>query len=147
MKLMKNLLLDIEEGVGIVQCDRPDALNALNNELIKELSALIDWAKDVEAVNVFILTGDGDKAFVSGADVLAMQPMNVRQGKEFASLGQELLHKIEEFEKSIIAAINGFALGGWTEILMACDIKIAYEKAKLGQPEVKIGIIPGFGGT
>ena len=93
------------------------------------------------------MTGSGDKAFVAGADIPVMLPMDVQQGKEFAFLGQGVLHRIEEFEKPIIAAINGFALGGGTEISMACDIRIASERAKFGQPEVKLGIIPGFGGT
>lgn len=147
MKHLTNLLFAVENGIGIIKFNRPHVLNALNVEVLQELSGLLDWLKEAAEVQVIILTGKGDKAFVAGADIPVMQPMNVQQGKEFAYLGQELLHKIEEYEKPIIAAINGFALGGGTEISMACDIRIASDKARFGQPEVKLGIIPGFGGT
>jgi len=142
-----NLLYGIEDGIGIIKFNRPKVLNALNIDVLRELDGLLEEIRADEAVRVIILTGSGDKAFVAGADIPVMLPMNVQEGKEFAYMGQGLLHKMEEFEKPIIAAINGFALGGGTEISMACDIRIASEKAKFGQPEVKLGIIPGFGGT
>ena len=142
-----NFLYEVENGVGIIQFNRPKVLNALNIEVLRELDCLLEEIRNDEAVRVIILTGAGGKSFVAGADIPVMAPMNVQEGKEFAYMGQGLLHKIEEFEKPVIAAINGFALGGGTEISMACDIRIASEKAKFGQPEVKLGIIPGFGGT
>lgn len=147
MKSLTNLLFEVNDGIGVIKFNRPQVLNALNVEVLQELSFLLNYLRGKEEVQVVILTGNGDKAFVAGADIPAMLPLNVQQGKEFAFLGQELLHMIEEFEKPIIAAINGFALGGGTEIAMACDIRIASARAKFGQPEVKLGIIPGFGGT
>lgn len=144
---MENLLYEVENGIGIIQFNRPKVLNALNVDVLRELNALLEEIREDESVRVVILTGSGEKAFVAGADIPVMLPMNVQEGKEFGYLGQGLLHKIEEFEKPIIAAINGFALGGGTEISMACDIRIASDNAKFGQPEVKLGIIPGFGGT
>lgn len=146
-KNFENLLYEQADGIGIIAFNRPKVLNALNISVLEELSELLDLVRDDEGARVIILTGSGDKAFVAGADIPVMLPMNVQQGKEFAFLGQALLHKIEEFEKPVIAAINGFALGGGTEISMACDIRIASDKARFGQPEVKLGIIPGFGGT
>lgn len=143
----ETLLYEQADGIGIIRFNRPKVLNALNLTVLEELSELLDHVRDDEEARVIILTGSGEKSFVAGADIPVMLPMDVRQGKEFAFLGQKLLHKIEEYEKPIIAAINGFALGGGTEISMACDIRIASEKARFGQPEVKLGIIPGFGGT
>lgn len=144
---MNTLLFEKQDKVGIIKFNRPKVLNALNLEVLHELWDLLDQIRNDDEVNVVVLTGNHPKSFVAGADIPVMKPMNVQEGKEFAYLGQALLHKIEEFEKPIIAAINGFALGGGTEISMACDIRIASDKAKFGQPEVNLGIIPGFGGT
>lgn len=147
MKTYQTLLFEQDGGIGIIKFNRPKVLNALNRTVLEELNELLDSVREDASIHVVILTGNSEKSFVAGADIPVMLPMNVQEGKEFAYQGQALLHKMEEFEKPIIAAINGFALGGGTEISMACDIRIASEKAKFGQPEVKLGIIPGFGGT
>jgi enoyl-CoA hydratase len=144
---LANVLLQKEEKIAIVTINRPKALNALNSETLKELDIIIDEiAKDDEILAV-ILTGAGDKAFVAGADISEMQNMNVLEGRAFAILGNKIFRKLETLEKPVIAAVNGFALGGGCELSMACDIRIASEKAKFGQPEVNLGITPGFGGT
>jgi enoyl-CoA hydratase len=144
---LANVLLQKEEKIAIVTINRPKALNALNSETLKELDIIIDEiAKDDEILAV-ILTGAGEKAFVAGADISEMQNMNVLEGRAFAMLGNKVFRKLETLEKPVIAAVNGFALGGGCELSMACDIRIASEKAKFGQPEVNLGITPGFGGT
>jgi len=146
MKLV-NLLYDVENGTGIVQFNRPNVLNALNSEVLRELDGLMAEIRNDPMVGVVILTGAGEKAFVAGADIPVLEMMDVREAKEFARLGQGVFQRIADFEKPVIAAINGFAFGGGLELAMACDIRIASEKAKFGAPEVKLGTIPGFGGT
>ena len=143
----KNLLIEAEEGIAILKINRPQVLNALNRETLLELrQALkeVDGKKDVRAV---ILTGEGDKAFVAGADIAEMKDMNSAEALVFSRLGHEALGMIENLSKPVIAAVNGFALGGGLEIALACDFIYASEKAKLGVPEVTLGIFPGFGGT
>ncbi|MHB8926183.1 MAG: enoyl-CoA hydratase-related protein [Bacillota bacterium] len=136
-----------EATVTILTIDRQSALNALNARVLQELLAGVrEFEADPEA-RVMIITGAGEKAFVAGADIAAMSKMSVREGREFADLGQSVFSAIENTPKPVIAAINGYALGGGCELAMACDIRIASEKAKIGQPEVNLGIIPGFGGT
>ncbi|MDR1816498.1 MAG: enoyl-CoA hydratase/isomerase family protein [Clostridiales Family XIII bacterium] len=146
MKSYNTLSYEQQGAVGIVKVNRPDALNALNAEVITELSgAFAEIAAD-DSVGAVVLTGEG-RAFVAGADIAAMQKMSAVEGRAFMVLGQALMQQIETLPKVVIAAVNGFALGGGCELAMACDIRLASEKAKFGQPEVGLGIIPGFGGT
>lgn len=142
----KNILLEIEEGIAFITINRPTALNSLNVKLIAELKETFLSLKDSEEVKAIILTGKG-KAFVAGADIAEMHTLNPIEGRAMMVKGHELMDLIENMEKPVIAAVNGFALGGGCELAMACDIRIASEKAKFGQPEVNLGIIPGFGGT
>ena len=147
MKEYNTLLIAEENGLAVVTINRPKALNALNSDVLDELSAAFDELAMQDSVKVVILTGGGDKAFVAGADITQMKDMNVIEGKLFAEKGQGVFTKIEQFPKPVIAAVHGFALGGGCEISMACDIRIASDAAKFGQPEVGLGIVPGFGGT
>ncbi len=142
----KNIIVEIKEKVGIVKINRPDALNALNAETLLELCQVISKLNEDERVRIVIITGEG-KAFVAGADIAQMKDMSAIQAKEFSHLGQSVFYQISAQEKPVIAAINGFALGGGCELALACDIRIASDKAKLGQPEVNLGVIPGFAGT
>jgi len=141
------LLLEKEDGLGILYINRPEAMNALNEELLQELSTAIDDIGNDEEIQVLIITGAGNKAFVAGADIKQMQPFNAVRGRIFGQLGQEVFRKVEVLAKPVIAAVNGFALGGGCELAMAADIRLASEKARFGQPEVGLGITPGFGGT
>lgn len=133
-------------NVGIVTMNRPEALNALSSAVFADLTAALDQVEQDDDVYVVIITGAG-RAFVAGADIGEMANMNVEQGLAFSELGNGLLMRVDMFPKPTIAAVNGFALGGGCELSLACDIRIASEKAKFGQPEVGLGIIPGFGGT
>lgn len=142
----KNILLQKEERVAVITISRPKALNALNTETLKELEHAIDEIANDDVIYAVILTGDG-KAFVAGADITEMKDLDVMGGRKFGNLGNKVFRKIETLEKPVIAAVNGFALGGGCELSMACDIRIASSKAKFGQPEVGLGITPGFGGT
>ncbi|MDU4962188.1 MAG: short-chain-enoyl-CoA hydratase [Sporomusaceae bacterium] len=147
MSTYENLLLEAENGIGIVSINRPKALNALNAATIYELDRMFDQLAADDAIKAVILTGSGAKAFVAGADITEMQPMSAIEGRSWAKLAQAVFNKIENLAKPVIAAVNGYALGGGCEIAMACDIRIAAETAKFGQPEVSLGIPPGFGGT
>ncbi|GAA0181083.1 short-chain-enoyl-CoA hydratase [Clostridium sediminicola] len=142
----KNLLVEQKERVGILTINRPSALNALNTETLKELDHAIDEMDKNEEIYVVVITGAG-KAFVAGADIAEMKDLSPEKGRLFGELGLKIFRKIELMEKPVIAAVNGFALGGGCELSMSCDIRIAGEKAKFGQPEVGLGITPGFGGT
>jgi enoyl-CoA hydratase len=142
-----NILLEVQDGLATISINRPKALNALNPEVIEELGEAIKFISKNKEVRVLIITGTGDKAFVAGADIGAMSQMSPLEAKRFSAAGQEVLLAMEALEIPIIAAVNGFALGGGTEIAMACDFIYASEKAKFGQPEINLGIIPGFGGT
>ena len=142
----KNLLVDQKERVGILTINRPSALNALNTETLKELDHAINEMDKNEEIYVVVITGAG-KAFVAGADIAEMKDLSAEKGRLFGELGLKIFRKIELMEKPVIAAVNGFALGGGCELSMSCDIRIAGEKAKFGQPEVGLGITPGFGGT
>ncbi len=142
----KNLLLEKDGPIAVLSVNRPKALNALNEDTLEELDQAIDQVALDEEVKVIIITGAGN-AFVAGADIVAMQTKTAIEGKAFGALGQEVFMKIEKLLKPVIAAVNGFALGGGCELAMACDIRIASEKARFGQPEVGLGIVPGFAGT
>ena len=136
----------MDGAVGIITINRPKALNALNEDVLNELEQAFD-AVDLSVVRCLILTGAGEKSFVAGADIGAMSTMTKAEGAAFGKKGNDIFLKIEKFPIPVIAAINGFALGGGCEISMSCDIRICSENALFGQPEVGLGIAPGFGGT
>lgn len=142
-----NLLVEVEGRIATVTINRPKALNAINPETARELKAALEEIAGREDVGVVLLTGAGEKAFVGGADVSAMQDWTPVQALEFARFGQSVLEFIERMPQPVIGVINGFALGGGCELAMACDLLIASETARFGQPEVNLGIIPGWGGT
>ena len=143
----ENLLLEKEGALAILYVNRPKALNALNKDTLLEMKDAITAIKDDPEIDVLIVTGAGDKSFVAGADIAFMKSLTAVEAREFGALGQEVFRMIEAMEKPSIAAVNGFALGGGCELAMCCDFRIASSKAKFGQPEVGLGITPGFGGT
>jgi enoyl-CoA hydratase len=143
----ETLLVETRERVAVVTINRPDKLNALNAAAKRELRELFGKLKDDAAVDVVILTGAGEKAFVAGTDIRELTSMDRKSGEEFSRGGQELFDRIEQLGKPVVAAVNGFALGGGCELAMACHIRLAAEEAKFGQPEVNLGILPGYGGT
>lgn len=132
--------------VGLITIDRPDALNALNSMVLSELDQVMDQIA-LDTTRCLVITGAGEKAFVAGADVAEMSGMNEEQGKEFGETGNTLFRKIESYPIPVIAAVNGYALGGGNELALSCDIRICSENAVFGQPEAGLGITPGFGGT
>jgi len=143
-----NLLIDIQDKIALVTLNRPQALNALNKDLLSDISQFLDDAKSDENIKVIIITGSGEKSFVAGADIKEFSDFNGEQGSLLAKQGQDnVFDKLENFPKPIIAAVNGFALGGGLELAMACHFRIASDNAKLGLPEVTLGLIPGYGGT
>ncbi|MGD9570119.1 MAG: enoyl-CoA hydratase-related protein [Sedimentibacter sp.] len=144
--MFNNLLINYEESIAILTFNRPDCLNALNTAVLEELNQAMEMLEKDESINVIIITGNG-KAFVAGADISEMKDKTVSEAKAFSNLGSKLFRKIELMNKPVIAAVNGYALGGGCELAMACDIIIASENAKFGQPEVGLGIIPGYSGT
>lgn len=143
----QNILFQIEGGIAKITFNRPKVLNAMNFEVMTELAHALKICAADDAVKVFILTGIGEKAFVAGADISQMQYSSPVEIMKLMELGQETLRFLETMGKPSIAAVNGFALGGGTEIALACDIRIAAENAMFGQPEILIGILPGWGGT
>ena len=143
----KNLLIETTGGVATLTVNRPQSLNALNSELLGELECVFHELERDAAVKVVVLTGAGEKAFVAGADIREMADMNAFEGHAFALKGQRVMLAIEKMRKPVIAVVNGFALGGGLELALACDFIYASEKAKVGFPEVTLGIMPGFGGT
>lgn len=143
----KNLVIKKGEGLGWIIVNRPDKLNALNRQTVAELKAAFEEFRIDAEVKAVILTGSGEKAFIAGADISEFIDLDLEGGRRYAQLGQDLTKFIENFSKPVIAAINGYALGGGTEFALACHIRLASENAKMGQPEVKLGLIPGFGGT
>jgi enoyl-CoA hydratase len=145
--VFKNLLSEIEEGVAVITVNRPHALNALNSEVLLELESLLNGLEQDASVKAAILTGAGEKAFVAGGDIKEMATINSHEAHRFALLGQRVLLAIEKMTKPVIAAVNGYALGGGLELALACDFIYASTTAKLGLPEVTLGVIPGFGGT
>lgn len=147
MKTYQTLLTELENGIFIITINREDKLNALNKTVISELNEAIDEVYTNTEIKGVIITGKGSKSFVAGADISEFKGMSEEQGKALAQRGHDVFDKIEMSAKPIVAAVNGFALGGGCELAMACHIRIASENAKFGQPEVKLGIIPGYGGT
>lgn len=145
--MMENLKIDHTAGVVTITISRPDALNALNLKTLSGLITVLQQTYEQRDYRGIILTGDGDKAFVAGADIKELAALSQEQALAFAKNGQRLFKLIEDCPKPVIAAINGYALGGGCELAMACHIRIASENAKFGQPEVNLGIIPGYGGT
>ena len=137
---------EVDGQVGIITINRPKALNALNSEVLKDLDAIID-AVDLDAIRCLIITGAGEKSFVAGADIGEMSTLTKAEGEAFGKAGNDVFRKIETLPIPVIAAINGFALGGGCEISMSCDIRLCSENAVFGQPEAGLGITPGFGGT
>jgi enoyl-CoA hydratase len=145
--VFKNLLSEIDEGVAVITVNRPHALNALNSEVLVELESALDGLERDASVKAVILIGAGDKAFVAGGDIKEIATMNSHQAHRFALLGQRVLLTMEKMAKPVIAAVNGYALGGGLELALGCDFIYASSTAKLGLPEVTLGVIPGFGGT
>ena len=143
---MEFINYEAEGMVGVITINRPKALNALNSQVLEELDQTLD-AVDLESVRVLILTGAGEKSFVAGADIGEMSTLTKAEGEAFGKKGNDVFRKLETFPIPVIAAVNGFALGGGCEISMSCDIRICSENAVFGQPEVGLGITPGFGGT
>jgi len=142
----ETLKTDVADGIATVTISRPQALNALNSRFFQEMDALIAEIAHRDDVRVLIITGDG-KAFVAGADIAEMVSMTQDQAREFSKRGQKTFRSLELLDRPVIAAVNGFALGGGCELALACDIRIASAKAKFGQPEVNLGVIPGYAGT
>ncbi|MFZ3209002.1 MAG: enoyl-CoA hydratase-related protein [Geobacteraceae bacterium] len=143
----KNLLIETTGGVATLTVNRPESLNALNSEVLKELECALHGLENDAAVKVTVLTGAGEKAFIAGADIKEMAALTSFEAHEFALRGQRVMLLIENMRKPVIAAVNGFALGGGLELALACDFIYASENAKFGLPEVTLGVMPGFGGT
>lgn len=143
-----SLLVTVENNIAVITINRPDKLNALNKTVIEELSAAIDEVNNNNEIKAAIITGAGPKAFVAGADISEFASLDAAGGEALARKGQEMVFsKIENSRKPIVAAVNGFALGGGCELAMACHFRLAAEHAKFGQPEVNLGLLPGYGGT
>jgi enoyl-CoA hydratase/carnithine racemase len=145
--IYENILYDKKEGIATITFNRPKVLNALNRKTVEELESALQDARDDQSVRVVILTGSGEKAFVAGADIGELARQTPVGGKEFSLFGQGVFHLLETLGKPSICAINGFALGGGCELALSCSIRIASKAARLGQPEVKLGILPGYGGS
>ncbi len=141
------LLTSLENGLMVVTINRADKLNALNKDVMSDLDELINEIESNSQIKAVIITGAGQKAFVAGADISEFLGLNNDEGKALAKKGQDIFHRIENCKKPIVAAVNGFALGGGCELAMACHFRIASDNAKFGQPEVNLGLIPGYGGT
>lgn len=143
----ENILTHSEEGIFTITINRPKQLNALTKNTIKEVGEAVKLANDDEEIKGIIITGSGEKAFIAGADIKEFANFNIEQGRELSAHGHAVFNSIENSPKPVIAAVNGFALGGGCELAMACHIRIASENAKFGQPEVSLGLTPGYGGT
>jgi len=141
------LLIDTQDGIRTITVNRPDKLNALNSATLDALHQAFDEAAADAAVRVVVLTGAGEKAFVAGADISEMNGLTPVEGRDFSLRGQRMMRRIERMPKPVIAAVNGFALGGGLELAMCCHLRIAADTAKVGQPEINLGLIPGFGGS
>jgi len=145
--MYQSLLTEIENGIFIITINRPDKLNALNSTVMKELDEVMDQVYADDNIRSVIITGAGQKAFVAGADISEFLRLKPAEGMEMARRGQGIFFKVENCPKPVLAAVNGFALGGGCELAMACHFRIASDNAKFGQPEVNLGLIPGYGGT
>ncbi len=143
----KNIIFEVEEGIATITFNRPKALNAISRELLKEFSLALDEIAGNEDIRVLILTGQGDKAFVAGADINEIAQLNTLKAKQFSAFGCDVIGRLQQLPIPVIAAVNGFALGGGSEMALACDFIYASENAKFGFPEINLGVIPGFGGT
>lgn len=143
----ENLVTSIEENILVITINRPDKLNALNMQVLQELGQVVDNIYSNEEIKSAIIIGSGNKAFVAGADITEFESLSAEEGRILAQKGQSLFFKIEQCPKPIIAAVNGFALGGGCELAMACHFRVASDNAKFGQPEVNLGLLPGYGGT
>ncbi|MBX2930912.1 MAG: enoyl-CoA hydratase/isomerase family protein [Chitinophagaceae bacterium] len=143
----QTLLTELENGILTVTINRPDKLNALNKDVFNDLDTLLKQVYTDNQIQSVIIIGSGNKAFVAGADITEFGNLSVEQGKQLAKRGQDIFDRIEQSPKPIIACVNGFALGGGCELAMACHFRIASDNAKFGQPEVNLGLIPGYGGT
>jgi len=143
----ENILYEKSEGIATITINRPNVLNALNLQALQEISSSLDDAEEDETVKVIVITGAGDRSFCTGLDLKAIKGLSPLDAMNQDLLGQKLTKKIEELKKPVIAAINGFALGGGLELAMSCDLRIASENARLGQTELNVGLIPGWGGT
>lgn len=143
----ENVILEKESRIALLSINRPKALNALNADTLLDIKSAVEAVIADSAIDVLIITGVGDKAFVAGADIAYMQKLPALEARAFAILGQQVFRLIETMDKPVITAVNGFALGGGCELAMACDIRLASDKALFGQPEVGLGITPGYGGT
>ncbi|MGC8720514.1 MAG: enoyl-CoA hydratase/isomerase family protein [Thermodesulforhabdaceae bacterium] len=144
----ENILFEVrDDGVAILTINRPKSLNALNPQTLEEIDRAIDEVEKNDKIKVLVITGAGEKAFVAGADITEFPKMNPLQAYKFAEKGQNVFFRLEQLPKPVIACVNGFALGGGCELAMSCDFIYASDKAKFGQPEINLGIIPGFGGT
>jgi len=142
----QTIIFEQKESTGIIKLNRPEALNALNSGFFRECDTLLEKVSKLKGIRVLVITGEG-KAFAAGADIAEMSDMSPEDGRKFSSAGQTLFDRIENYHLPVIAAVNGFALGGGCELAMACDFRYASEKARFGQPEVNLGMIPGYAGT
>ena len=147
MSTMKYIQLEPQDDIAILRINRPEALNAMNVDVISELSKMIDIVAVDDNIKAVVITGAGERSFCAGADISYMVNIDPMQAERYATSAQDVINRIDRLEKPVIAAVNGFALGGGCELAMACDIRIASSNAKMGQPEVTIGIPPGWGGT
>jgi len=147
VKALEHVKLQLADGIAELTISRPKALNALNRRVLGDLEAAVDHLAADPTLRCVIITGDGDKAFVAGADIAEMANMTPLDSEAFVALGHRVFRKLEELPVPVLAAVNGFALGGGCELVLACDVVYASSKAKFGQPEVKLGLIPGFGGS
>lgn len=143
----RHVTYEKNEGIATITLNRPEALNALSTEVVEEILRAVEDVRTDENIRVVVLTGAGEKAFSAGADIKAMVGMTALKARELSSMGERLCVTLENLEKPVIAAINGYALGGGMEVAMACDLRIASENARMGQTEINIGLIPGWGGT
>ncbi|MGE5258982.1 MAG: enoyl-CoA hydratase-related protein, partial [Hyphomicrobiales bacterium] len=143
----ENIIFQVDQGIATITFNRPKALNALNLTLLSELSTALDQIGAEETIRVLILTGAGEKAFVAGADISELATFSALQAKNFSRAGHSIIAKLQQLPIAVIAAVNGFALGGGSEIALACDFIYAADTAKFGLPEINLGLMPGFGGT